>query len=104
MFSKYNKYCEEKIMLERIMLERIKSHFVDRYGLTGYSIAYLILTVPALLIALLFFAGNAYNRYVCDSYQNVTGFETRYVNFDSCYIKGSDNVFIRYDNKYKSIK
>lgn len=78
----------------------MKKHFIDKYGLTGYSIIYLCV----IGITLLCFGINKYERWLCGNYAQVTGFETKYINWDSCYIKGSDNVFIRYDEKYKSVE
>ena len=55
--------------------------------------------------ALVIIFGVEYQReYRCDSYQEVTGFKTKYVSFDGCYVKGSNGVFVRYDNKFKKIK
>jgi len=43
---------------------------------------------------------NAYIRYQCEKYAQITGKDTRYVEFDSCYIKTSEG-FQRWD-EYKA--
>ncbi len=78
----------------------MKRHFVDGYGLTGYSVIYLLVAALVLLLS----GANKYGRWQCSNYEQVTGFEVKYIEWDSCYIKGSDDVFIRYDKNYKSVK
>jgi hypothetical protein len=78
----------------------MKEHFVNIYGLTGYSIAYICIVS----IVLIFLGADEYNEWLCDNYEQVTGFDSKYINWDGCYVKDSDNVFIRYDQKYKSVK
>jgi len=83
------------------MINKIKKHFYSRiFGLSGWSVIYL--TVIGLY--LLGLGVNKHERWSCANYEAVTGFETKYIEWEYCYIKGSDGVFIRYDEKYKSVK
>lgn len=38
-------------------------------------------------IAVLVLMVNAYGRYQCENYESVTGKPTKFVDFDSCYVK-----------------
>ena len=55
------------------------------------------------VIGTIFYGMNSYTKYKCSQYQTVTGKPTRYVNFDSCYIKDK-GVYERYEvYKMKSV-
>ena len=47
---------------------------------------YVILPI-VILIIIAVIVGNEYNRYTCSNYEKITNKKTRYVNFDSCYVK-----------------
>ena len=81
------------------MLNKIKSHFFVYGGLSGNSLIYMVV----IIIYLLFAGVNKYERWSCGNYEMVTGFESKYIEWEHCYIKGSDGVFIRYDEKHKSV-
>lgn len=78
---------------------KVKKMFFDDYGLTGIG----ILCAAILGIGFLFVIANSHIKWQCSNYEEITGFESKYVNYDACYIKGSDGIFIRYDSKYKTI-
>lgn len=50
--------------------------------------------------AILLFGADAYTRYQCSNYQEITGRETKWATMDSCYIK-TDAGFQRWD-EYKA--
>jgi hypothetical protein len=77
----------------------IKKVFFDDWGLTGIG----MISVFIALIVLVALLGNSYTGWQCKNYELITGFETKYVDFDVCYIKDSSGVFVRYDNKFKSV-
>lgn len=76
---------------------KIKNHFLNSYGLTGYSIIYSVI----IFIILLFISLNKYTEWQCKNYQEVTGRESIYISFDACYVKNKDGELIRYDSYYK---
>ena len=78
----------------------MKRHFIDELGLTFYSMFYAFVICAILLLVV----ENKYKRFLCKNYEEVTGFKVRYIDWDACYIKGGDGIFIRYDKKYKSVK
>lgn len=82
------------------MLNKIKNHFVNEWGVTGYLVIYICL----IFFILLALGANKYSRWQCSNYTEATGFESKYIEWDSCFIKGSDGVFIRYDDKYKIVE
>jgi hypothetical protein len=82
------------------MLNKIKKHFVNGWGITGYSMIY----IASIAFLLMMTGANKYSRWQCSNYTEATGFESKYIEWDSCFIKGSDGVFIRYDDKYKSVE
>ena len=78
----------------------MEEHFFNGYGdLSYWSLFY----IGVICVGLTFAGENQYEKWLCGNYEQVTGFQTKYINFDSCYIKGGDGVFIRYDDKYKSV-
>ena len=81
-------------------MNKIINHFYDDCELTANSLMYMII-IMLLLIAVGF---DRYYSWQCDNYQEVTGFESMYVEWDACFIKGSDGVFVKYDDKYKGVK
>lgn len=58
-----------------------------------------IVIMPIIITIGLLVGGNEYIRYQCSNYEIVTGKETRYVNYDACYIKSAQG-FERWD-EYK---
>ena len=57
------------------------------------------IAVFALFSGLMGAAANAYGRYQCEQYAQVTGRATHYVNFDGCYVQ-RDGKWMRWD-EYK---
>lgn len=55
----------------------------------------LVLSMAALLIVFVV-PLNFYGAYQCNQYQLTTGTETRYVQFDSCYVN-KENAWLRWD-------
>ena len=78
------------------MDKKMKNHFLDYYGLTGYSIFYITAIVAALLVVGI----NALESWRCDNYQEVTGRESRYIDYDSCYVKNDHSKWVRYDSNF----
>lgn len=56
--------------------------------------------VLALCFGALVFVSDQYAQYQCENYTRATGKETRYLRFDSCYIK-TDSGWQRWD-EYKA--
>lgn len=82
----------------------LKYFYDDYWGeLTGLGFTLVTTCIIVLVVALMFVGGNSYTKWQCNNYKEVTGFEVKYIDFDACYIKGSDGVFVRYDSKYKNI-
>ena len=54
---------------------------------------FVIIFIP---IAGLLYSINLYGRYQCAEYQRVTGSQTEYVDFDSCYIEHKGKI-VRYE-------
>lgn len=75
-------------------------YFYDNYGVTWLS--FLIIAIVGLILMII--SINSYTRWQCNNYEIVTGFEVKYIDYDECYIKNTDGIFIRYDAKYKSVK
>ncbi len=80
------------------MNNKIKSHFVGRWGdLTGYSVIYiLVITFVTLFLGL-----NKYEKWTCDNYEIVTGRESKWIDYDVCYVKTDSGKWIRYDINFK---
>jgi len=74
-------------------------YFYDGRDITGLGFTCGILLILVFCVV----GGNSYTKWKCNNFEEVTGFEVKYISFDACYVKGSDGVFIRYDSKYKSI-
>jgi len=81
------------------MSDKIISVFFDNLGITFIGMATLMVFLLTFSIAGL----NKYSKWQCNNYETMTGFESKYVEWDACYIKGSDSIFIRYDSNYKSV-
>ena len=60
---------------------------------------YVILPTVITIIILLII-NNEYHRYKCSNYEKITAKQTRYANFDSCYVKTTQG-YQRWD-EYKS--
>lgn len=45
---------------------------------------------------------NEYVSWSCSSYQKTTGTESKYVDFDACYVMGEDGKFKRYDSTLRN--
>lgn len=54
-----------------------------------------------LVIVAILFVDNYIKQYQCSNYQDVTGRESKYLFMDSCYVKGDNDKWIRYDSAYK---
>lgn len=81
-------------------MNKLKAHFYNSYGLSGYSVVYIFIIGMWMLLT----GVNSYTGWKCNNYEQVAGFEVKYVEWDACYIKGSDGRFVRYDSYYKDIK
>ena len=53
-----------------------------------------------MLVGGIMILGNVHGQYTCDTYQEITGKPTKYVNFDVCYIK-TEAGWMRYP-EYKA--
>lgn len=58
-----------------------------------------VLLPTFIVIALAGVGSNEYSRYQCSNYERIAGKETRYANFDTCYVKTAQG-FQRWD-EYK---
>lgn len=59
-----------------------------------------VLLVAVAIFVFGFIPANIYGRYACENYARITGKETRYANFDECYVKTAQG-FQRWD-EYKA--
>jgi hypothetical protein len=84
---------------KKMAIKKVKKVFFDDWGLTGIGM------LCAALLGVLLLAGvaNSYTGWKCSNYEKVTGFETKYISFDACYVKGSNDIFMRYDSNYKTV-
>lgn len=78
-------------------IEIVKNHIWDSWGITGFGLIYSFLVIVSLFI----FAAIKWSEWSCDNYQEVTGFESKFIAFDACYVKNKNGIFIRYDSYYK---
>lgn len=58
-----------------------------------------VLLGSGVVVGGIFVVANEYCEYMCDSYERTTQKETRYANFDACYVKTAEG-FQRWD-EYK---
>ena len=77
---------------------KIKRIFFDQYGATGYFFS---LCVIAFIVASSVIVNMA-RAWQCGNYTEVTGRDSKYISFDSCYVKTVDGGWIRYDSNYKN--
>ena len=75
------------------ILQVVKNHFWDRYGLTLFG----LICIWCIVIS----GAVKWSEWSCDNYQKITGFESKFIAFDACYVKNEDGRFIRYDAYYK---
>ncbi len=81
-------------------MKKFKEHFVDYWGLTGYSFTY----IGVIALAILIWSAISLRERSCSNYAELNNLEYTYIVFDACYIKNSDGLFIRDDGNYKSVK
>ena len=79
------------------IIEIVKNHICDSWGITGFGLIYLFI----LIVSISIFAAIKWSEWSCDNYQKITGFESKFIAFDACYVKNEDGRFIRYDAYYK---
>lgn len=65
-------------------------------------IKFILLSTPFVvaIFAVVIYLGNKYSSYQCSNYSRITGKETIYAEFDTCYIK-SEQGYQRWD-EYKA--
>jgi hypothetical protein len=79
-------------------MNKIKRHFWEYGMISGYSFIYIAIMVLALML----FGVDNYQGWQCGNYQKITGLESRYISWDACYIKTSEDGWVRYDSNYKN--
>jgi len=57
----------------------------DFLDFLGFMIV--VVSLPVIVCGAILLCGNYHTAYQCKSYQEITQKETKYANFDSCYIK-----------------
>lgn len=59
--------------------------------------------VCVVVIGLFIYGIDAYSEWQCDNYNELTGRDTKYINFDVCYVNVNDE-WVRYDSNYRRVE
>lgn len=81
------------------LLQEVKLHFT--YNSEEYTIAGIVFSCVAALIAIILTIVNWQTSYQCSNYAELTGIKTEYIFLDTCYIEHKGRMY-RWD-EYKAI-
>lgn len=67
------------------------------------KMSFILLGLSVVLTLVMMFVANEHQGWMCDNYSEVTGRDTKYISWDTCYIK-VDDEWIRYDSTYRRVE